>query len=59
MSRPTPPSYKAKNWPTYNDGLKKRGSLTICFDPEMVWDHCRPASEAGNETIATLRSRPA
>lgn len=37
MSRPTPPSYKTKNWPAYNDALKNRGSLTIWFDPEMVW----------------------
>ena len=37
MSRSTRPSYKTKNWPAYNDALKKRGSLTIWFDPEMVW----------------------
>lgn len=37
MSRPIPPSYKTKNWPAYNEALKQRGSLTIWFDPEMVW----------------------
>jgi len=37
MSRPIPPSYKTKNWPAYNDALKQRGSLTIWFDPDMVW----------------------
>jgi transposase len=37
MSRPIPPSYKTKNWPTYNEALKQRGSLTIWFDPEMIW----------------------
>lgn len=37
MSRPTQPSYKTKNWPTYNEALKQRGSLTIWFDPEIVW----------------------
>ncbi|MCE0507282.1 IS5 family transposase [Roseivivax sp. GX 12232] len=37
MNRPTPPSYKTKNWPAYNDALKQRGSLTICFDPGMAW----------------------
>ena len=36
-SRPTPPSYKTRNWPDYNAALKKRGSLTIWFDPNMVW----------------------
>ena len=38
MSRPIPPSYKTKNWPAYNEALKQRGSLTIWFDPEMIWD---------------------
>jgi len=37
MSRPLPPSYKTKNWPAYNEALKQRGSLTIWFDPDMVW----------------------
>ena len=37
MSRPIPPSYKTENWPAYNEALKQRGSLTIWFDPEMVW----------------------
>ena len=38
MSRPTPPTYKTKNWPAYNEVFKRRGSLTIWFDPEMIWD---------------------
>ena len=25
------------NWPAYNEALKRRGSLTIWFDPEMSW----------------------
>ncbi len=37
MSRPIPPTYKIKNWPAYNNALKRRGSLTIWFDPGMVW----------------------
>ena len=37
MSRPIPPSYKTKNWPAYNASLDRPGSLTIWFDPEMVW----------------------
>jgi Transposase DDE domain len=37
MSRPTSPAYKTKNWPAYNKALKRRGSLTIWFDPEMTW----------------------
>ena len=38
MSRPTPPTYKTRNWPTYNKALKRRGSLTIWFDPAMTWE---------------------
>jgi len=38
MSTPTPPTYKTRNWPAYNEALKRRGSLTIWFDPEMSWD---------------------
>ena len=38
MSRPTPPAYKTRNWPAYNEALKRRGSLTIWFDPSMIWE---------------------
>ena len=38
MSRQTPLTYKTRNWPAYNEALKRRGSLTIWFDPEMTWD---------------------
>lgn len=38
MSRPTPPTYKTTNWPSYNEALKRRGSLTIWFDPAMRWE---------------------
>ena len=38
MSRPTPPTYRTRNWLAYNEALKRRGSLTIWFDPEMSWD---------------------
>ena len=38
MSRPPPPTYKTRNWPSYNKALKRRGSLTIWFDPAMTWE---------------------
>ena len=38
MSRPTSPTHKTGNWPACNEALKRRGSLTIWFDPEMTWD---------------------
>ena len=33
----SPTKYKTTNWSSYNDSLKRRGSLSIWFDPEMVW----------------------
>ena len=37
MSKPTPPTYRTKNWRTYNAALKQRGTLLIWFDPETIW----------------------
>jgi len=37
MSSLPPTKYKTKNWSAYNEALKRRGSLMIWFDPEMVW----------------------
>ena len=37
MSSWSPTKYKTTNWSSYNDSLKRRGSLSIWFDPEMVW----------------------
>jgi hypothetical protein len=48
MSRPTPPTYKTRNWPAHNDALKRRGSLTIWVDPEMSWD-AAPTGRRGRQ----------
>ena len=50
MSRPLPPNYKTKNWPAYNEALKQRGSLTIWFDPDMVWVP-RPTGKQGRQRL--------
>ncbi|APG45716.1 IS5 family transposase [Phaeobacter porticola] len=50
MSRPTSPTYKIKNWRAYNEALKRRGSLTIWFDPEMTWE-ARPTGKRGRQPI--------
>ena len=50
MSRPIPPSYKTKNWPAYNEALKKRGSLTIWFDADMGWVP-RPTGKQGRQRL--------
>ena len=48
MSSPTPPTYKTRNWPAYNEALKRRGSLTIWLDPEMTWD-AAPTGRRGRQ----------
>lgn len=37
MSSCAPTKYKTTNWPSYNTALKQRGSLSIWFDPGMIW----------------------
>lgn len=48
MSRPTSPTYKTRNWPAYNKALKRRGSLTIWFDPAMTWE-AMPTGKRGRQ----------
>ena len=48
MSRPTPPTYKTRNWPAYNEALKRRGSLMIWFDPAMTWE-AAPTGKRGRQ----------
>jgi hypothetical protein len=50
MSRPNTPSYKTKNWPTYSEALKRRGALTIWFDPEMTWE-AEPTGKRGRQPV--------
>ncbi|WP_037372424.1 IS5/IS1182 family transposase, partial [Salipiger mucosus] len=37
MSKPKPARYRTTNWSAYNAALRKRGSLLIWLDKEMVW----------------------
>lgn len=48
MRRPPPPRYKTRNWPSYSKALKRRGSLTIWFDPGMIWD-AMPTDRRGRQ----------
>jgi len=48
MSRPIPPAYKTRNWPAYNEALKRRGSLTIWFDPALTWE-ATPTGKHGRQ----------
>lgn len=57
------PTYKTRNWPDYNEALKRRGSLTIWFDPTMTWDAVttsrggrqRTYSNAAIQTCLTMK----
>jgi hypothetical protein len=57
MSRPTPLTYKIKNWWAYNKELKRRGSLTIWFDPEMTWDAFSTEERAKRYLITIRQNR--
>ncbi len=37
MTRPAPPRYRTTNWKSYNEALKRRGSLLIWLDKDMTW----------------------
>jgi hypothetical protein len=50
MSGLNPPAYKTLNWPEYNRALKRRGSLTIRFDPDMSWA-AQPAGKRGRQPV--------
>jgi len=38
------------NWPAYNKALKRLGSLTIWFDPGMVWA-AKPTGKRGRQPL--------
>ena len=37
MPKPSPTRYRTMNWSDYNAALRKRGSLSVWFDLEMIW----------------------
>ena len=37
MSKPSPTRYRTTNWSSYNGALRKRGSLLIWLDKEVIW----------------------
>src|SRR6056297_2540565 len=63
MSRPTHPTCRTRNWPAYDEALKRRGSLTIRFDPTMTRDAAptgrrgrqRTCSDAAIQTCLSMK----
>ncbi len=37
MTKPARPPHRTTNWSTYNQALRRRGSLLIWLDREMAW----------------------
>jgi len=48
MSRAIPPAYKTRNWPAHSEALKRRGSLTIWFDPAKILE-AAPTGKRGRQ----------
>ena len=48
MIKPAPPAYETWNWPAYDEALKRRGSLTVWFDPAMTRD-AAPTGKRGRQ----------
>jgi hypothetical protein len=48
MSRATPPTCRTRNWPAHSEALRRRGSRTIWFDPEVTWE-AAPTSKRGRQ----------
>ena len=57
MSRPSTLSYKTLNWPANNKALKRRGSLTVWFDPDMTWA-ATPTGMRGRQPIYSGEEDP-
>ncbi|SED44971.1 transposase [Rhodobacter sp. 24-YEA-8] len=58
MSKPVP-VFRTTNWSSYSQALKRRGSLMVCFDPEMTW-FAVPGGKAGHpERFRRLRYKSA
>jgi len=37
MTKPEAARYRTTNWKSYNDALRRRGSLLIWLDKDMAW----------------------
>jgi hypothetical protein len=63
MAKASPTRYRTTNWSDYTAALCKRGSLSVWFDPDMVWHAARSRksgrpktfSDAANQTCLTLK----
>lgn len=52
MPEPADTRYRTTNWSDYNASLKRRGSLSVWFDPEMSWQAERAVKRGHPETFS-------
>ena len=52
MPKPANTRYRTTNWSDYNASLKRRGSLSVWFDPEMPWQADRSGKRGHPETFS-------
>jgi hypothetical protein len=52
MPKPPPTRYRTTNRSDYNAALRKRGSLSVWFDPEMVWHAKKSGKRERPETFS-------
>ena len=52
MPKPSPTRYRTTNWPEYNASLRRRGSLSVWFDPDMVWQAEKSGRRGHPETFS-------
>jgi len=59
MPKPSAPRYRTTNRSTYNASLLKRGSLSVWFDPDMVWHAQRSGRQGRPGTFSGEEERTA
>ena len=52
MPKPANTRYRTTNWSDYNASLKRRGSLSVWFDPAMPWQADRSGQRGHPETFS-------
>ncbi len=55
-SRPAPPTYRTRNWPAYNEALKRPGSLAIWFDRERSREAVPTGRRGRRQTYSDTRN---
>jgi len=52
MPKPSPTRFRTTNWSDYNAALRQRGSLSVWFDPDMVWHAGKTGKRGRPETFS-------